>query len=1215
MSIFTGTFSDEDFFKSFKQVTPNQKTEKSETSEPNIISIDNLASTSQEGFENLKELLGDAGINEVVLKRLDRNRIVKRNELELYTEEEKDDLDPEKHDKILEEKAKEIIKKGICGNFDFLASDESVFYNLSQTDENNVILVDVASYSTFSGYNSIYKSVNSLSNSLYKRFGIYGKNHKLSKISPGNATFNLDSRGFVPKIKGIIHTVGPDARYQNSFDEFYQVLDNCIKSIFTIVKGLINDGIIDEETVIRLPLISSGKSGSYYVQDRVYTYYPKLINSIKNYFSEETSDMKTECRLINPVELIIYDEKDYESFARYENNLGIQECWAYDFDGVVHRIVTDDNDSLLTNQNFDTNWQYLEDSLFDETIEDMKRAENFSRIIIISELDEKFKNSIYMLLTSQDVSIEETDIYMGNQVKKAGGKERFLNELMVTRGLKIYKFVEDEWNNIVNIFRSVVDGYLPTLKKLYWVDPLGQKWYNIDIFKKNLEPPISAETEILLNKLADIIPEENKSFWEEWIKKAYDLYHIYKPLKGVPTNFPEDSIEVVIRNYERLTENVTVYYDDADGARFEDIKKLVLEREPCNISSVRYYDQQLLRQKFGWNKGYYDRYYEEIKPGNLAPNIAIFTRAKLLKTKAVVDENLEDEEINIINSVGYAFDSKNQVDYKHFLGGKDLDNASVYESVKNELIEAYKNVFNKIFSCAVAKELSILVFSFVGSANFAKLFPGHEAGKTANPKFLKDVFAPAFEYILNKYLALGQKFTIYFMGAGKESKTVFSDAGFTTNFKDIGYFPSCINATVIDKNVSTGSLFKINIKENLNNILFVNAWDHLSIQGNGNIADKSLDGFIGRNTTVGLTGTAMTNPELRNGKRFVQILNPENPGLKVFLGSPVPSSIKLGVVTSGEKEGVYFLNKDSAPPSTTPPKTPPSTTPPKTPPPTAPPPSIPPPAAPPSIPPPAAPPSIPPSIPPPTAPPSIPPPTAPPSVPPPSVPVKPVLCYSLSEGNQINGIKLIDAQVETQCGFHAINNMFQEKLVPVCDKKNNAEFSEVITSIKTKKPNIKVYSCGYIDDPQNGYFKIKDDSSAINLIERNYQNIFGLIEYANSHYVSWRSTGAGDTWYRIDSLALKSSPGSSKGHICIYSRDQMLQYFSSLGGVTKSGITLKGACRVFVFSEQNLNNVTNFLLSPLKMMKSKNYKYLSPTSKVKNSRIKKMRKIKKMKEI
>jgi len=50
----------------------------------------------------------------------------------------------------------------------------------------------------------------------------------------------------------------------------------------------------------------------------------------------------------------------------------------------------------------------------------------------------------------------------------------------------------------------------------------------------------------------------------------------------------------------------------------------------------------------------------------------------------------------------------------------------------------------------------------------------------------------------------------------------------------------------------------------LRRAVVVNAWDCWSIIGNGNFADRSLDGFVGRATALAVLGWPVTNPHLKD---------------------------------------------------------------------------------------------------------------------------------------------------------------------------------------------------------------------------------------------------------------------------------------------------------------------------------------------------------------
>ena len=77
------------------------------------------------------------------------------------------------------------------------------------------------------------------------------------------------------------------------------------------------------------------------------------------------------------------------------------------------------------------------------------------------------------------------------------------------------------------------------------------------------------------------------------------------------------------------------------------------------------------------------------------------------------------------------------------------------------------------------------------------------------------------------------------MGAKKSA--AFSLINKTAKFIDIGNFP---------ENIS---------KIKPSDTLFVNAWDPISLPGNGNELDESLDGHVGRVTNIAINGSGMTN--------------------------------------------------------------------------------------------------------------------------------------------------------------------------------------------------------------------------------------------------------------------------------------------------------------------------------------------------------------------
>lgn len=277
--------------------------------------------------------------------------------------------------------------------------------------------------------------------------------------------------------------------------------------------------------------------------------------------------------------------------------------------------------------------------------------------------------------------------------------------------------------------------------------------------------------------------------------------------------FPEWTISMLMSHYNELCKPCQVYYSNGN---LLDTKKLCIQREPVNIGMNRMYDQSKMHLLFNWKTGYYGEFFE--KHGTLAPNIAIYC-------PTFVKYNDKIKKIHIINSIGYAFDSIKQPDYKYFLRDSDL-NAKL-----NELKICYSLVFKKIFECALNCNLTSILMSMVGANNFAILYPG------GIQKFRQDIWWPMFNKVSRKYPHI----KIGFMGEIEQAK---SNLWKPLDGDSIKFFPNDINE--VDET----------------NTLFVNAWDCWSIAGNGNERDRSLDGYVGRSTMVALLTSPLTNKYL-----------------------------------------------------------------------------------------------------------------------------------------------------------------------------------------------------------------------------------------------------------------------------------------------------------------------------------------------------------------
>jgi len=271
------------------------------------------------------------------------------------------------------------------------------------------------------------------------------------------------------------------------------------------------------------------------------------------------------------------------------------------------------------------------------------------------------------------------------------------------------------------------------------------------------------------------------------------------------------------------------------------VLKLATEREPVNIAQSRRYDAAALQAQFGWAQAYYQTHWEKFK--TLAPNFSIYTPALVdLDTApnpcaAGYKPRLHNVPVHIIHAVGLAFDTATQPDYEYYFS---LDR----ETRITEISAFYERMFQQIFACAAENGLTEVVMSLVGANNFASAY---NDGKRFGPDlFQETIWAPVFikfwaklsSQMSNKQVPYAK---LSFMGAAGSTALKLIKAKFAT-VEDTGLFP----ANVVKRP----------------NALFVNAWDPLSMPGNGNCSDNSLDGFIGRRSNVAAVGWPLSNPSL-----------------------------------------------------------------------------------------------------------------------------------------------------------------------------------------------------------------------------------------------------------------------------------------------------------------------------------------------------------------
>ena len=113
------------------------------------------------------------------------------------------------------------------------------------------ILIDPAG-SAFSGPSTFCGGA--LSGVIYDMFDLYGTEHGLGQIEAGNAKYNdkIDYDKLSPKIKGMVHAVGPSGGSKATFDAKLE------KTVLAVGKAIYRKFKNEKDLEIRIPMISAG---------------------------------------------------------------------------------------------------------------------------------------------------------------------------------------------------------------------------------------------------------------------------------------------------------------------------------------------------------------------------------------------------------------------------------------------------------------------------------------------------------------------------------------------------------------------------------------------------------------------------------------------------------------------------------------------------------------------------------------------------------------------------------------------------------------------------------------------------------------------------------------------------------------------------------------------------------------------------------------------
>lgn len=302
------------------------------------------------------------------------------------------------------------------------------------------------------------------------------------------------------------------------------------------------------------------------------------------------------------------------------------------------------------------------------------------------------------------------------------------------------------------------------------------------------------------------------------------------------------------KSFDKYANKATIY--TTSNLSDTVIQRMCTEREPVNIGMKRYYDIVMMRQIFGYDISYYQRYW--MKTGKLGPNLGVYTYAPVIYEDKYYD-------LHFYHAIGYAFDNKEQPDYKVLLSSSTSANTNTNTKI-DTLIKLYSQVFECIFQCALHQDLSHIMMSVVGGGVFSALFIG------GPDNFQKQIWVPAFESIAKKY----PQIIVNFMGV--DTKDTYMWAFVREEYLRNKKYENMGSLPLLRCGRFPGFLKDPGFQKRSEKTLIVNSWDPHSFPGNGNKGDNSLDGWIGRHSLIQFFGSGLTNPGLLKNIHRVQVL-------------------------------------------------------------------------------------------------------------------------------------------------------------------------------------------------------------------------------------------------------------------------------------------------------------------------------------------------------
>jgi len=259
--------------------------------------------------------------------------------------------------------------------------------------------------------------------------------------------------------------------------------------------------------------------------------------------------------------------------------------------------------------------------------------------------------------------------------------------------------------------------------------------------------------------------------------------------------------------------SATVFY--TKNTTLDEAKFLASERQATNIGMQRFSSGHIV------SSGGYTK---------VQKNIGIYC-----ETPVYVDDT-HIKRVRVINVIAPATDALLQPDYIRLSKCENHLRQQLYETM-------LEDAFYITMACAIQQKVKFLVMTAIGQGAFAE--GAWDLGIDPNL---------AYTNLARKYF--GSKFI-----KATGTKVIFANCDFLPQDE----FP-CIKQW-LNSMLTSYSKGGSNENDNIEDVLFVNAWDPWSVIGNGNKGDRSLDGFWGSYSAMSMIG----HPKINLAMNYLQV--------------------------------------------------------------------------------------------------------------------------------------------------------------------------------------------------------------------------------------------------------------------------------------------------------------------------------------------------------